>query len=101
MDQISGATLLISRRPRAQFFITTVETTFLDGKHTVFGRILPGDNQSMLSVRKIEAVPTGAGDRPKLVVRIVGEFGRFRGEEDLHADGPTLFPGPNVECGEM
>ncbi|KAG7575402.1 hypothetical protein FFLO_00392 [Filobasidium floriforme] len=53
-----------------QFFITTTETSFLDGKHVVFGRIVP-DGQSMLSVRKIEAVPTGVNDRPKLRVQIV------------------------------
>lgn len=53
-----------------QFFITTTETSFLDGKHVVFGRIVP-DGQSMLSVRKVEAVPTGMNDRPKLRVQIV------------------------------
>jgi peptidyl-prolyl isomerase H (cyclophilin H) len=42
----------------------------LDGKHVVFGRIVP-DGQSMLSVRKIEAVPTGMNDKPKLRVQIV------------------------------
>ena len=56
-----------------QFFITTVETHFLDGKHVVFGRVV-NDGQSMLSVRKIEAVPTGVNDRPRLPVRIVGEY---------------------------
>ncbi|KAJ9113103.1 Peptidyl-prolyl cis-trans isomerase H [Naganishia adeliensis] len=53
-----------------QFFITTVETHFLDGKHVVFGRVV-SDGQSMLSVRKIEAVPTGVNDRPRLPVRII------------------------------
>jgi hypothetical protein len=48
-----------------------VETHFLDGKHVVFGRVI-SDGQSMLSVRKIEAVPTGVNDRPRLPVRIIG-----------------------------
>ncbi|PVF98385.1 hypothetical protein CPB86DRAFT_806852 [Serendipita vermifera] len=49
-----------------QFFITTAPADFLDGKHTVFGRVIDG----MLTVRKIEHVPTGANNRPKLAVKI-------------------------------
>ncbi|KAG8797871.1 Peptidyl-prolyl cis-trans isomerase H [Serendipita sp. 398] len=49
-----------------QFFITTAPAEFLDGKHTVFGRVIDG----MLTVRKIERVPTGANNRPKLAVKI-------------------------------
>ncbi|WVW78265.1 peptidyl-prolyl cis-trans isomerase H [Kwoniella bestiolae CBS 10118] len=49
-----------------QFFITCAPAEFLDGKHCVFGRVIDG----LLTVRKIENVPTGANNRPKLVVRI-------------------------------
>ncbi|ADV24416.1 peptidyl-prolyl cis-trans isomerase H [Cryptococcus gattii Ru294] len=49
-----------------QFFITTAPAEFLDGKHCVFGRVIDG----LLTVRKIENVPTGANNRPKLQVRI-------------------------------
>ncbi|RSH82578.1 Peptidyl-prolyl cis-trans isomerase H [Apiotrichum porosum] len=42
-----------------QFFITTAPATFLDGKHCVFGRVIDG----LLTVRKIENVPTGANNR--------------------------------------
>ncbi|KAL7419184.1 Peptidyl-prolyl cis-trans isomerase-like 1 [Cryptotrichosporon argae] len=49
-----------------QFFITTAPASFLDGKHTVFGRVVDG----LLTVRKIEAVPTGANNKPKLDVKI-------------------------------
>ena len=42
-----------------QFFITTAPADFLDGKHCVFGRVVDG----LLTVRKIEAVPTGANNR--------------------------------------
>lgn len=43
----------------SQFFITTVSTPHLDGKHVVFGRVR--SNRGL--VRKIEAIPT-KDDRP-------------------------------------
>ncbi|RDD40347.1 Peptidyl-prolyl cis-trans isomerase H [Trichoplax sp. H2] len=49
-----------------QFFITCTKCEFLDGKHVVFGRVLDG----MLILRKIENVPTGPNNRPKLPVVI-------------------------------
>lgn len=55
-----------------QFFITTAPADFLDGKHVVFGRILD-DPENMLILRKIENVPTGPNNRPKLPVKIVGQ----------------------------
>ncbi|CAH1779931.1 unnamed protein product, partial [Owenia fusiformis] len=49
----------------SQFFITTVETKWLNGKHTVFGKVLEG----MEIVRKIEKTKVGEKDDP--VVDIV------------------------------
>ena len=46
----------------SQFFITTVPTTWLQGKHTIFGRV--NDAASRAVVDAIESVPTGRGDRP-------------------------------------
>lgn len=44
----------------SQFFITLAATPWLDGQHTVFGRVVKG----MEVVRAIGGVKTGAQDRP-------------------------------------
>ncbi len=51
----------------SQFFIVTADACpWLDGKHTVFGRVTSG----MDVVSAIEQVETGPGDRPRDDVRI-------------------------------
>jgi len=45
----------------SQFFITTIVTSWLDGKHVVFGQVHDGDTESYKVVRAIEAVGTGNG----------------------------------------
>lgn len=49
-----------------QFFITCKECDFLDDKHVVFGRVVDG----MYVLRKIENVPVGPNDKPRLPVTI-------------------------------
>ena len=44
----------------SQFFITTVSTPWLDGKHVVFGKVIDGFNV----VKAIEQLPTTSNDRP-------------------------------------
>ena len=52
----------------SQFFITLAATEWLDGKHVVFGKVL--DNDSMLTVRKCEAVPVH-GSTPQMPLKIL------------------------------
>jgi peptidyl-prolyl cis-trans isomerase B (cyclophilin B) len=62
---VRGALAMANRGPNtngSQFFIVTIdEASWLDGKHTVFGRVVEG----MESVDSIEGVETGPQDRPK------------------------------------
>lgn len=53
----------------SQFFIVTADdASFLDRKHTIFGRVTDG----MDTVDSIESVPTDNSDRPKMEVIIEG-----------------------------
>ncbi len=46
----------------SQFFITVGPTTWLQGKHTIFGEVADGPSREV--VDKIAAVPTGGNDKP-------------------------------------
>ncbi|KAJ7601508.1 cyclophilin-like domain-containing protein [Mycena polygramma] len=57
----------------SQFFITTVETPHLDGKHTVFGAVLEG----MDVVRAVEALGSASGaPRARVVIAECGVVGK-------------------------
>ncbi|KAH6894127.1 peptidyl-prolyl cis-trans isomerase-like 1 [Thelonectria olida] len=51
----------------SQFFLTLAPTPWLDGKHTIFGRVKAG----MGTVRRLGLVKTGPEDRPVEDVKIV------------------------------
>jgi cyclophilin family peptidyl-prolyl cis-trans isomerase len=50
----------------SQFFITLAPTTWLDGKHAVFGQVVGGQDV----VDQIAALPRDRSDRPKTAVTI-------------------------------
>jgi peptidyl-prolyl cis-trans isomerase B (cyclophilin B) len=66
----------------SQFFITTVITSWLDGRHVVFGEVLEGYEV----VDKIEAVPKGSGDKPVKTVKIAKSGELEVPEEGIHAE---------------
>ncbi|KAL3468362.1 cyclophilin-like domain-containing protein [Aspergillus heterothallicus] len=68
----------------SQFFITTAITSWLDGRHVVFGEVLEGYD----IVEKIENVPKGASDRPTKAVKISKS-----GELEVEAEAETTEEG--------
>jgi peptidyl-prolyl cis-trans isomerase A (cyclophilin A) len=60
----------------SQFFITTVPTAWLTGKHTIFGEVIEGADV----VDRIGAAATRAGDRP--VKDVVIESVEIEGSDD-------------------
>lgn len=50
----------------SQFFVTLAPAPWLDGKHTVFGRVSSG----MGVVQRLGSVPTSPDDRPLVEVKV-------------------------------
>ncbi|KAG0053328.1 Peptidyl-prolyl cis-trans isomerase D [Gryganskiella cystojenkinii] len=86
----------------SQFFVTTVPTPHLDGKHVVFGKVLKG----ISVVREIERTPKGNNDAPKEPVLIANCGELAEGEDDgvaapdagdKYADWPEDYEGPKED----
>jgi cyclophilin family peptidyl-prolyl cis-trans isomerase len=63
----------------SQFFITTVPTPWLDGKHVVFGEVVEG----MEIIRTIENLPT-RNDKPEKTVKVDACGALKENEEKSH-----------------
>jgi len=67
---VRGALAMANSGPNtngSQFFIVTAdECPWLDGKHTVFGQVVEGQDV----LQRLNEVPTGGADRPKTPVLI-------------------------------
>lgn len=66
----------------SQFFITTVVTSWLDGRHVVFGEVLEGYD----IVEKIENCEKGTGDKPAKTVKIAKSGELEVPEEGIHVE---------------
>lgn len=71
----------------SQFFITEVPTPWLDGRHTVFGKVIKGDEV----IDAIANSETGAQDRPKEEIKIVKVTVFTKGDAYEKYDAAKVF----------
>ena len=73
----------------SQFFIVHKDSSFLDGKYTVFGRLVPG-TYSIAALDDIANIPTDSGDAPLDVSKATIITAKI-----LDAFSTSDFPGPD------
>ncbi|WKS94440.1 peptidylprolyl isomerase [Riemerella columbina] len=81
----------------SQFFITEVATPWLDGKHTIFGKVVKG----LEVIDAIANVEKGAQDKPKedVVIKNIEIF--TKGEVYKHYDAAKIFNEGKVKIQEQ
>ncbi|KAF5850364.1 hypothetical protein GGP41_002568, partial [Bipolaris sorokiniana] len=77
----------------SQFFITTAITSWLDGRHVVFGQVLEGYD----IVEKIENVQKAPGDKPVKTVKIAKSGELKVPAEDLYGDAEPADPSDSLD----
>lgn len=77
----------------SQFFITTVVTSWLDGKHVVFGEVIEGFD----IVEKVEDVPKAPGDKPLEEVKVVKSGELNPPSEDLYGGAAPTIEGEDLD----
>ncbi len=78
----------------SQFFITLNETPWLDGKHTIFGKVVQG----MTVIDSIGQVPTAGADKPVEDVVIETLEIIRKGKEAKNFDAPKVFEAKLAEA---
>ncbi|KAG8680544.1 peptidyl-prolyl cis-trans isomerase cpr6 [Ceratobasidium sp. 395] len=76
----------------SQFFVTTVPTPHLDGKHVVFGEVVKGKS----IVRQIENQPTASGDSP-VSPCVITKCGELTSDEEYSMASETPADGDKYE----
>lgn len=71
----------------SQFFITEVATPWLDGRHTVFGKVIKGEE----TIDAIANSETGAQDRPKTEIKIEKVTAFTKGDAYAKYDAAKIF----------
>ncbi|MCJ1243888.1 Peptidyl-prolyl cis-trans isomerase B [Trapelia coarctata] len=80
----------------SQFFITTVPTPHLDGRHVVFGEVLEGYEV----VEKVENAKTGRNDKPEKIIKIAKSGELEMPEEGINGTVLPAVEGDNLDVTE-